>query len=143
MKIYAKLNTSRDQITKVGTIKDIDPRVSAFEDGVLSQTVVDLFRLVELETDEDYDPATHRRVSCDPYLSDGRAFNYRIEEILESEIIESLWTEVRIERKFLLDKCDWTVQPDAPTDIEAWKVYRQALRDITCLLYTSPSPRDS
>lgn len=137
MKIYAQLNTSRDQIIKIGTIKDIDPRVSTFADGVLSKTVVDFYNLLELETYEDYNCCTQRKIDCTPYLKDGKAYSYRIEEIPEAEIIEAAWDEIRQHRNFLLSECDWTVQPDAPTDAEAWKVYRQALRDIT----QEPDPR--
>jgi hypothetical protein len=41
------------------------------------------------------------------------------------------WAEVRAERNMYLAECDWTQLPDAPLDTNAWRVYRQALRDIT------------
>lgn len=37
----------------------------------------------------------------------------------------------RKQRDLLLKESDWTQVPDAPVDADAWKVYRQALRDIT------------
>lgn len=37
----------------------------------------------------------------------------------------------RAYRNTLLAECDWTQLQDAPTDKQAWSVYRQALRDIT------------
>ena len=39
--------------------------------------------------------------------------------------------EVRIERNKLLQQTDWMSLPDAPTMSDAWKKYRQELRDIT------------
>lgn len=36
---------------------------------------------------------------------------------------------IRAERNRLLSDCDWTVLPDAPVGVAAWKAYRQALRD--------------
>jgi len=38
---------------------------------------------------------------------------------------------IREQRDLLLDESDFAVLPDAPvTDVEEWKTYRQALRDI-------------
>ena len=38
---------------------------------------------------------------------------------------------IRIERNRLLAETDWMSLPDAPTMSDAWKKYRQELRDIT------------
>lgn len=38
---------------------------------------------------------------------------------------------VRQVRNQLLASCDWTQTPDATVDQEAWRAYRQSLRDIT------------
>lgn len=38
--------------------------------------------------------------------------------------------ELRVLRNEMLRDSDWTQVPDAPVDQEAWKVYRQALRDL-------------
>lgn len=43
------------------------------------------------------------------------------------------WQLIRQKRNRLLAECDWTQVPDAPLDEkrrEAWRQYRQALRDI-------------
>ncbi len=37
---------------------------------------------------------------------------------------------LKAERNHLLSQSDWTQMPDAPVDQEAWKNYRQALRDL-------------
>lgn len=41
-----------------------------------------------------------------------------------------LWTKVRILRDQKLKNSDWSVMPDAKTDKNAWKNYRQLLRNI-------------
>jgi len=38
--------------------------------------------------------------------------------------------QVRLWRDTELARTDWTMTSDAPTDKEAWAVYRQALRDL-------------
>ena len=39
--------------------------------------------------------------------------------------------DIRRQRYTLLTACDWAMFSDAPTDKNAWTVYRQALRDIS------------
>lgn len=54
------------------------------------------------------------------------------EEISErqSEANAYGWQNLRRERNALLTASDWTVLSDSPTSTAAWKVYRQALRDL-------------
>jgi hypothetical protein len=49
---------------------------------------------------------------------------------VEAKEIEQAWVELRNTRDRKLAACDWTQVPDAPVDQEAWKVYRQQLRDF-------------
>jgi hypothetical protein len=54
--------------------------------------------------------------------------------------INSLWSNIRSQRNFLLEKSDWTQLPDSPLSEEKkeeWRLYRQGLRDIT----NQPDPR--
>ena len=44
---------------------------------------------------------------------------------------------LRLQRNNLLSQSDWMSLPDAPTLSDAWKKYRQELRDIT-KTYKSP-----
>jgi len=44
---------------------------------------------------------------------------------------------LRLQRNNLLSQSDWMSLPDAPTMSDAWKKYRQELRDIT-KTYKSP-----
>lgn len=43
---------------------------------------------------------------------------------------EWIWRRLRRERNKRLAECDYQVLTDAVGDIEAWKEYRQALRDL-------------
>lgn len=57
----------------------------------------------------------------------------KTQEELQSDI-NNKWTEIRRERNDLLNLSDWTQLSDVSlTELEknSWKVYRQALRDIT------------
>lgn len=49
-----------------------------------------------------------------------------LEEVRENEI-----REVIQKRNQLLQNSDWTQLEDSPADKESWRVYRQALRDIS------------
>lgn len=44
---------------------------------------------------------------------------------------EELAASARAKRDRLLKDSDWTLLPDAPVNRDAWKEYRQALRDVT------------
>ena len=48
------------------------------------------------------------------------------------EILPEEWLHERMRkhRNRLLTESDWAMATDAPTDKEAWAVYRQALRDF-------------
>lgn len=43
---------------------------------------------------------------------------------------DTAWDNLRRHRNHLLGESDWTVLADTPTPTAAWKVYRQALRDL-------------
>ena len=51
--------------------------------------------------------------------------------LIVNELSKPTAESVRNERDRLLTLCDWTQVADAPVDQEAWRSYRQALRDIT------------
>lgn len=54
------------------------------------------------------------------------------EEIAELETfaLAQRWRFLRAERDRRLAESDWTVLSDTPTSTAAWKIYRQALRDL-------------
>lgn len=53
-----------------------------------------------------------------------------IETRTNEQIQEQLLIEVRAQRDKLLAESDWTQAADAPVDQQAWREYRQALRDL-------------
>jgi hypothetical protein len=64
--------------------------------------------------------------------SDRHEFNYAAKEwrLNEPKLRAAAIRELRSLRNELLAGCDWTQVPDAPVDAEAWRVYRQQLRDL-------------
>ena len=61
--------------------------------------------------------------------------------------LDKTWDMVRTHRNHELESSDSLISEDMPDDMKAkYKTWRQQLRDLpnkmTCLLYTSPSPRD-
>lgn len=63
---------------------------------------------------------------------DGSAFTIRPMTSEERQaVLDTKWSEVRIQRNRYLADTDWTQLPDSPTDKSVWATYRQALRDIT------------
>lgn len=60
-------------------------------------------------------------------------------KVLDAEDCEQTRRKMLRRRKELLDHSDWTQVPDAPVDQAAWRVYRQALRDLPA---NTPDPRN-
>jgi len=59
---------------------------------------------------------------------------YDIREMTQEEIsynAPAIASQIRAQRKILLQQSDWTQIPDAIADKIAWAEYRQELRDIT------------
>ena len=71
-------------------------------------------------------------VDCDNKVAVG--WTYDGETFTTNQVTltaEQKLNRVRIERNKLLKATDWMSLPDAPTMSDAWKKYRQDLRDIT------------
>jgi hypothetical protein len=43
---------------------------------------------------------------------------------------EAKWEQIKLWRDAELRRSDWTMHTDAPTNKDAWAIYRQALRDL-------------
>jgi|TARA_R110000823_G_scaffold200211_1_gene331213 hypothetical protein len=48
----------------------------------------------------------------------------------EKQLVVIKWLNIRRKRDKLLAACDWMVMSDTPDISDAWKTYRQALRDL-------------
>lgn len=53
------------------------------------------------------------------------------ERMQSTEHLEAQADHIRLLRTEMLKETDWTQVPDAPVDQNAWRTYRQELRDIT------------
>ena len=92
---------------------------------------------VEPVTAPEYDYGTQNCNQVNPTLQDGEwVATYEVTDASEEEKTERLEiasTSVREERNRRLAVCDWTQLTDQPlseSDQNAWRVYRQNLRDI-------------
>jgi len=112
------------------------------------------FNYLDQSTLKEYGWFPYRFVQID--IPDGYKVDGSYIEILEDEVVEyqtkrlktqeeingetqNAWTEVRARRGIELAESDWTQIADSPLSVELkeeWKIYRQALRDITN--YDSP-----
>lgn len=70
--------------------------------------------------------------------ADGRVIRKRA-AIIEARELSEAWRILRNQRAHLLAASDWTQMPDSPADAQAWRAYRQALRDMT---NTTEDPRN-
>lgn len=113
--IYEKAS---GEIVTMGTMPD--PTIYPMADG---QEMI-IGRLADRKT---------HRVSAD-----GRVIRKRAAIVEDAELKEA-WRILRNERASLLAASDWTQFPDTPVDAEAWREYRQALRDMT---ETTEDPRN-
>lgn len=130
MKTYAKVDNQ--SIIGVGSLKELYPGTifSKYRLPFLIETG----QLCEVLSSKLFNSRTEKLVNVEPYLEDGKCYSVQAAQKTPEEIeldITNQWTYVRGIRDGLLKESDWTVLPDAPVDSEAWKQYRQQLRDIT------------
>tara|TARA_Y100001978_G_scaffold25539_1_gene21879 strand:+ start:618 stop:899 length:282 start_codon:yes stop_codon:yes gene_type:complete len=67
-------------------------------------------------------------------MTDNEIAEYNASLPTEEETLARKWLEVRNRRNYLLDQTDWVVTKASETGVaetDAWKTYRQALRDVT------------
>ena len=84
-----------------------------------------------------YNGLTEKSTSVDPYIEDGVVYLHKIEALDDSQKAaaqkakdERSAESTRAERNRRLAETDWMANSDV-TMTDAWKTYRQALRDIT------------
>ena len=84
-----------------------------------------------------YNPLTEKSTKVDPYIEDGVVYLHKIEALDDSQKAAAQTARDnataernRIERNRRLAETDWMACSDV-TMTDAWKTYRQALRDIT------------
>ena len=80
----------------------------------------------------DYNSLTEYVIRIEPVPEDQNYIEYQIADIMYTD--EELIDRAISSRNRQLSESDWTQLPDVPLStakLDAWKVYRQALRDIT------------
>ena len=67
-------------------------------------------------------------------MTDAEIAEFNARKPTEADVLNRQWQGIRSERDDLLAKTDWVVTRASETGVaetDAWKTYRQALRDIT------------
>ena len=67
-------------------------------------------------------------------MTDEEIAEYNASLPTDAEILARKWQDVRNQRNSLLAQTDWVVTKASETGVaetDAWKTYRQALRDVT------------
>ena len=119
-------------VKSTGTIQQLFPNTSFTvagpnEDFLTANNVVELIETLT------YTTPTQKLSTVDAYVENGKAYTVKVESTTSDEqttLINNKWGEVRIERERKLKDTDWRASSDL-TLSNAWKTYRQALRDIT------------
>ena len=89
-------------------------------------------RVCQVENDEDVFPvhSSLQWIDCSDSVTSKHTYvdGQFVDPVEWSD--EYQWKEIRNRRDALLAQSDWTQNSDVPADVDAWKTYRQALRDM-------------
>ena len=119
-------------VKSTGTIQQLFPNTSFTVAGPNADflTANNTVELVETLT---YTTPTQKLSTVDAYVDSGKAYTVKVESTTSDEqtaLINSEWVNIRSQRNYKLKDTDWRASSDL-TLSDAWKTYRQALRDIT------------
>tara|TARA_Y100000114_G_C11486150_1_gene197706 strand:- start:37 stop:318 length:282 start_codon:yes stop_codon:yes gene_type:complete len=67
-------------------------------------------------------------------MTDAEIAEYNASRPTDAEFTAAKWQGIRLQRNRLLSETDWVVTKASETGVaetDAWKTYRQALRDVT------------
>ena len=119
-------------VKSTGAIQQLFPNTSFTVAGPNADflTANNTVELVETLT---FTTPTQKLSTVDAYVDSGKAYTVKVESTTSDEqttLTNNKWGEVRIERERKLKDTDWRASSDLSMS-DAWKTYRQALRDIT------------
>ena len=119
-------------VKSTGTIQQLFPNTSFTAAGPNADflTANNTVELVETLT---FTTPTQKLSTVDAYVDSGKVYTVKVESTTSDEqtaLINSEWVNIRSQRNFKLKDTDWRASSDL-TMSDAWKTYRQALRDIT------------
>ena len=119
-------------VKSTGTIQQLFPNTSFSSTGI-NADFLSANNVVEFIETLTFTAPTQKLSTVDAYVQDGKAYNVKVESTTADEqaaLKTQEWTRVRNKRNGLLENTDWRASSDL-TLSDAWKTYRQALRDIT------------
>lgn len=119
-------------VKQTGSIKTLFPNTSFPKSGPNSQFLTDN-SVVELIENLSYSSPSEKLSKVDAYVDSGKAYSVKVESTTSDEVTAlntAKWHDVRFQRNLKLQETDWRASSDL-TLSDAWKTYRQALRDIT------------
>jgi hypothetical protein len=113
------------------SINDKDYKVIYRTDvnGVIEQTWLDVSTIKEWKSK--YGSNAERVYKGNGRVGQVRTSAGKIEVLVVQKSDDQLATEAREKRDMLLAGSDYRIVSDAPWDIGPWKIYRQALREIS------------
>ena len=119
-------------VKNTGTLKELFPNTSFSIAGSNLEFLTEN-NVVELVETLNYTEPTQKLSIVDAYFDSGKAYTVRVESTNSDEqatLISNQWKDIRNQRNSKLQDTDWRASSDL-TLSDAWKTYRQALRDIT------------
>jgi hypothetical protein len=119
-------------VKQTGSLKTLFPNTSFPKSGPNSQFLTDN-SVVELIENLSYSSPSEKLSKVDAYVDSGKAYSVKVESTTSDEVTAlntAKWHDVRFQRNLKLQETDWRASSDL-TLSDAWKTYRQALRDIT------------
>jgi hypothetical protein len=118
-------------VKSTGTIQQLFPNTS-FSIAGPNADFLSANNVVELVQTLSYTEPTQKLSNVDAYVEGGKAYSVKVESTTTDEqttLTNAKWVAVRNMRNNLLQATDWRASSDL-TLADAWKTYRQALRDI-------------
>ena len=125
-----------NKVEEIGEHKALFPNVG-FPGGLPTESWMSENSVMPVTVFRPYNGLTEKSTSVDPYIEDGVVYLHKIEALDDSQKAaaqtardNSSAESTRAERNRRLAETDWMANSDV-TMTDAWKTYRQALRDIT------------
>ena len=125
-----------NKIESIGEHKALFPNVG-FPGGLPQTGWMAANSVMPVTVFRPYNGLTEKSTSVDPYIEDGVVYLHKIEALDDSQKAAAQTAKdnataasMRAERDKRLAETDWMANSDV-TMTDAWKTYRQALRDIT------------
>ena len=125
-----------NKVEEIGEHKALFPNVG-FPGGLPTESWMSENSVMPVTVFRSYNGLTEKSTRVDPYIEDGVVYLHKIEALDDSQKAaaqtakdERSAESTRAERNRRLAETDWMANSDV-TMTDAWKTYRQALRDIT------------